>query len=94
MKSLALACACASVWLASTLPALAQAFPDRPVKIIVPYGVGTLTDTVARSASQRLSVLWKQGVVVESVTGAGGVIGTKAIAQWRPPARRTQWCRS
>lgn len=62
----------------------AASFPDRPVKIIVPYGAGTLTDTVARMATERLAQTWRQGVVVENVTGAGGAIGTRAIATARP----------
>lgn len=61
--------------------ARAQSFPVRPVKIIVPYGPGTVSDLTARLMAERLSELWKQGVVVENQTGAGGAIGTHAIAR-------------
>lgn len=61
-----------------------QSFPDHPVKIIVPYGVGTLTDLSARLTAKRLADLWKQPVIVENVTGAGGVIGTQAVVRAAP----------
>lgn len=61
-------------------PAVGQdAFPDRPVRLIVPYGAGTTTDTVSRMLAQRLSEKWGQAVVVENLTGAAGVIGTRAL---------------
>lgn len=62
-------------------PARAQQYPARPVKIIVPYGPGTVSDLTARLVAERLSELWGVGVVVENQTGAGGSIGTSAIAR-------------
>lgn len=64
--------------------ALAQDFPQQPVKLIVPYGTGTATDLLGRALSQRLQEIWKQGVVVENVAGAGGVIGTQRIQRAAP----------
>lgn len=73
-----------SLPLAMVLPSWAQEFPVRPVKIIVPYGPGTVSDLTARLLAERLSELWKQGVVVDNQTGAGGAIGTNAIARSTP----------
>jgi tripartite-type tricarboxylate transporter receptor subunit TctC len=61
--------------------AWAQQYPARPVKIIVPYGPGTVSDMTARLVAERLSELWGMGVVVENQAGAGGSIGTNAIAR-------------
>lgn len=69
---------------AMAAPSWAQDFPARTVKIIVPYGAGTVSDLTARLLAERLSELWKQGVVVENQTGAGGTIGTNAIARSAP----------
>lgn len=80
--SLALASSAAAV-LAPRL-ARAQAYPSHAVKIIVPYGPGTVSDGTARLLGERLAELWGTGVAVENQTGAGGVVGTSAIA--RAPA--------
>jgi tripartite-type tricarboxylate transporter receptor subunit TctC len=69
---------------AATLPASAQTWPDRPVKIIVPFGAGGSGDTLARVVAEHLSATFKQQFVVENRTGAGGAIGTAAIAQAAP----------
>lgn len=61
--------------------ALAQAFPTKPVRIIVPYSTGTATDTMARLFARRLSEKWGQQAVVENVTGANGMIGTDMVAK-------------
>ena len=65
---------------ASAIPAAAQAWPDRPVKIIVPFGAGGSGDTLARVVAEHLSATFKQQFVVENRTGAGGAIGAAAIA--------------
>ncbi|MCX7272414.1 MAG: tripartite tricarboxylate transporter substrate binding protein [Burkholderiales bacterium] len=62
----------------------AQAFPARPVKIIVPQTPGGASDTLARIVGQRLSELWKQPVVIENRPGAGGNIGMEAVARSTP----------
>ena len=69
---------------AATLPASAQSWPDRPVKIIVPFGAGGSGDTLARVVAEHLSATFKQQFVVENRTGAGGAIGTAAIASAAP----------
>jgi tripartite-type tricarboxylate transporter receptor subunit TctC len=70
--------------LAATLPASAQGWPDRPVKIIVPFGAGGSGDTLARVVAEHLGATFKQQFVVENRTGAGGAIGAAAIASAAP----------
>lgn len=64
-------------------PAFAQtpAYPNKPVKIIVPFAPGGGNDAFARQIGQALSDSWKQQVVVENRPGAGGNIGTAAAAR-------------
>ena len=59
----------------------AQSYPDRPVRIIVGFPPGGSSDTVARVVAQHLSPLLGQPVVVENKPGAGGVIGSDAVAK-------------
>jgi len=80
MKRLALALAC----LAAALPALAQTYPSRPVKIVVPYGAGGPADIYARFIGAKLSESLGQSFVVENRPGGGAVIGTDAVAKSAP----------
>ncbi|MCX7197769.1 MAG: tripartite tricarboxylate transporter substrate-binding protein, partial [Proteobacteria bacterium] len=64
--------------------ALAQAWPAKPVRMIVPFPVAGATDIAARQVSQRLSDAWGQPVVIENRPGAGGTLGTEVAA--RAPA--------
>ncbi len=61
-----------------------SAYPNRTVRIVVPYPPGGGADILARAIGQRLSETWKQPVVIENRAGAGGSIGTEAVA--RAPA--------
>ena len=62
--------------------ALAQSYyPDKPVKIIVPFPPGGATDVVGRALAVRLGQLWKQQVLVENKPGAGGNIGADLVAK-------------
>jgi len=71
--------------LAGLLVSTAQAaFPERPVKIIVPYAAGGPTDIQARIIARHLSERLGQAFVVENRAGAGGNIGTVAVAQAAP----------
>ena len=81
----ALICAAAAASMIVGLPALAQAnFPDRPVRIVVPYPPAGPTDSLARLLAHRLSVLWKVPVFVENRPGAAGTIGSHNIVTARP----------
>ena len=59
----------------------AQPYPSKAIKLIVPYPVGTANEVFARVVAQKLSDLWKVPVVVESIAGAGGVVGTQVLAK-------------
>jgi tripartite-type tricarboxylate transporter receptor subunit TctC len=59
----------------------AQAWPTKPVKIVVPFAAGGATDVVARLLAQKLSESWGQSVVVENRGGAGGNIGADVVAK-------------
>lgn len=63
------------------LTARAGPFPDRPVRIIVPFGAGTSPDTLARMLQPGLQSLWKQSVVVENRTGASGNIAAESVVK-------------
>lgn len=67
-------------------PALAQsqAWPNRFVRLIVPFAAGGATDIIARTIGGRLSETWGQQVVVENRGGGGANIGTQAVAQSDP----------
>lgn len=63
--------------MAVPLPALAQsAYPERPVKMIVPFPPGGTTDVVGRLTATKVSALWGKPIVVENKSGASGTIGT------------------
>ena len=62
-------------------PAWASAYPDRPVKLIVPQSPGGASDVLARLIAQGLTQAWGQSVVVENKAGAGGNIGLDAVAK-------------
>ena len=62
----------------------AGAFPQRPVRIVVPYAPGAINDVLARAMSERLQSLLGQSVVVENRAGGGAVIGTQAVASAPP----------
>ena len=70
--------------LMATLPALAQDFPVKPVRIIVGQAAGGGMDTLARLIGTKLAEALQQAVVVENKVGAGGIIGTDFVA--RSPA--------
>src|SRR5689334_10386801 len=64
--------------------AVAQTYPQRAVHMIVPYAVGGASDTTARILAAKLSERLGQPIVVDNRTGAGGAIGTEAVARAAP----------
>ena len=62
----------------------AAAYPDRPIRMMVPFPPGSITDVVARSLGQGMSAQLGQPVVVENKPGANGIIGTNDVARAKP----------
>lgn len=71
----------ASLCLASPLSTQAQAYPERPVTLIVPFVAGGAFDVVARLAAERLRTELGQQVIVENKPGAGGTLGGRIVSQ-------------
>jgi tripartite-type tricarboxylate transporter receptor subunit TctC len=66
-------------------PSRAQArFPDRPVRIVVPYGAGVGPDVVARAVGENLARLWKQPVVIDNKPGASGIVAFTDLRRTPP----------
>ena len=61
--------------------ALADTYPSKPVRIIVPYGTGGGSDTLARQLGASLQQMWGQGVAIENRAGASGNIGSEAVVK-------------
>src|SRR5213083_1294115 len=70
-----------AIALLGALPALAQEWPARPIKMIVPFPPGGGTDTVARPLAAKLSEILGQQVVIDNRGGAGGTIGAAVVAK-------------
>jgi tripartite-type tricarboxylate transporter receptor subunit TctC len=85
-RRLALALALlAGVLLATALPARAQtAYPDKPIRFVVPYPPGGGTDVIARIVQERFQAALGQPIVIENKGGAGGSVGSEAVAKAAP----------
>jgi tripartite-type tricarboxylate transporter receptor subunit TctC len=70
--------------LARPAAAAAASYPDRPIRAVVPYGAGGITDQMMRLLGQKLTPRLGQPVVVENRAGAGGMIGTENIIRSEP----------
>ncbi len=77
LSAVLLACAAMS----SSPHAAEQAFPARPIRIVVPFPAGGTTDVVARLVAQRFTDSMKQTVVVDNRGGAGGALGADIVAK-------------
>ena len=83
---------------AAALPAVpriawAQAYPSRPITLIVPYPPGGGADAMGRMVAQKLSPALGQQVIIENRPGAGAVIGTRAAAKSAPDGYTLSWWR-
>jgi tripartite-type tricarboxylate transporter receptor subunit TctC len=69
---------------ALALPTLAQAWPARPIKLVVPFPAGTSPDIIARIVAEPLALALGQPIVIENRAGAGGNVGTAVVAHAEP----------
>ena len=81
LKGVAGAC---GILLAATSMALAQAYPAKPMTMVIPFAAGGPTDVLGRVMAQRMSEILGQQVIVENVGGAGGMTGSKRVADAAP----------
>ena len=84
IRSIVVRCALAAVGVFAAAHVLAAGYPERPVRIIVPYPAGSNTDDLARLLATGLSERIGQQVVIDNRGGAGGTIGTQAVVQSPP----------
>jgi len=69
---------------AMIVPPAAAEWPDRPIKLVVPFAAGGANDLMGRAAAEGLSKRLKQPVVIENKPGAGAIVGTQAVAKAAP----------
>jgi len=84
-KMAAIACA---VLIATVAGAAAQSYPDRPIRVVVPFAAGGATDIVTRIVTEKAATLLGQQFVIENMAGAGGNLGTNTIARAEPDGYR------
>lgn len=88
MKAVFRGCLIAAVALlapfANAQTAGAEGYPNRAIKIIVPFSAGGPADAIARTLAEKMSSILKQPVVIDNRAGAGGATGTKAVAMAEP----------
>src|SRR5215468_69314 len=68
----------------ASAPASAQSWPTRPVTMVIPFAAGAASDTVGRILGARLSEVLGQQIVIENVSGAGGMTGVARVAKAPP----------
>ena len=83
-KTLAMTAVLATAWLAGPLAAQTTDFPNKPVRIVVPFPPGGATDITARVVAEKLSIKWGQPVVIDNKAGAGGNVGSDLVAKSAP----------
>ncbi len=85
MRSLgATFCLATTIIAQPAMPALAQPYPSKPIRIVVPFPPGGIADVMARVFGQKFTDSWGQSVVVENRPGAGGNIGADLVAKSPP----------
>ena len=74
----------ASLWVATCGSALAQGYPNKPIKAIVPFAAGSATDQIGRAFAQKMSEQLGQPIVIENKAGVNGMLGADAVAKSVP----------
>ena len=64
--------------------ALAQAYPNKPIKAIVPFAAGSATDQIGRAFTQKMSEVLGQPIIIENRAGVNGMLGADAVAKSAP----------
>ncbi len=71
--------------------AASAAFPDKPIRLLVPWPVGGASDTVARMVSTEVATILKQPIVIDNRVGASGTIATEVVAREKPDGYTLLW---
>ena len=74
----------AGLWLGACTSALAQAYPNKPIKAIVPFAAGSATDQIGRAFAQKMSEQLGQPIIIENKAGVNGMLGADAVAKAVP----------
>jgi tripartite-type tricarboxylate transporter receptor subunit TctC len=88
------ACAALALCAVVACAACAQDYPSRPVRIVLPFGPGGVTDITARLLAQRLADLLKQQVIIENRPSAGGIVATELAKKAEPDGHTIMWLNS
>jgi tripartite-type tricarboxylate transporter receptor subunit TctC len=77
----ALRAACAAIGILAAGASFAQAFPNKPLRLVVPFAAGGIVDVTARQLGQKMSETLGQPIVIDNRAGAGGSVGTEFVAK-------------
>jgi tripartite-type tricarboxylate transporter receptor subunit TctC len=83
-KTIAMLIGAAMLPMATPASAQAPTYPDKPIRIVVPFAVGGIADTFGREIGKKLTEAWGQPVIIDNRTGAGGNIGADIVAKSPP----------
>lgn len=70
--------------LVATAPSVAQTYPAKPVRVVVPFPAGGIVDILARVVTEKIATNWGSPIIVEAKPGAGALVGTEAVATAAP----------
>jgi tripartite-type tricarboxylate transporter receptor subunit TctC len=84
LRNLTPAAAASALLLVAAQPVTATDFPSRPLRFVIPFPAGGVSDIIGRAAAARLSEAMKQPIVVDNRAGAGGTIGSAVVAKSTP----------
>jgi tripartite-type tricarboxylate transporter receptor subunit TctC len=84
LKTLAMLIGAAMLAMTTLASAQAPTYPDKPIRIVVPFPVGGIADLFGREVAKKLTEAWGQPVVIDNRTGAGGNIGADIVAKSAP----------